>query len=40
LITHNVAIKDMAHRVFLFGDGRITGTFTNDSRKPASTISW
>jgi putative ABC transport system ATP-binding protein len=40
LITHNVAIKDMAHRVFLFGDGRITGTFTNESRKPASTISW
>ena len=40
LITHNVAIKDMAHRVFLFGDGRITGTFTNESRKPASAISW
>ena len=40
LITHNVAIKDMAHRVFLFGDGRITDTFTNDSRKPASAISW
>ena len=26
LITHNAAIKDMAHRVLLFGDGRITGT--------------
>ena len=40
LITHNAAIKDMAHRVFLFGDGRITATYTNESRKPASAISW
>jgi putative ABC transport system ATP-binding protein len=40
LITHNVAIRDMAHRVFLFGDGRITGTFTNEVRKPAASISW
>ena len=40
LITHNAAIKDMAHRVFLFGDGRITGTYANASRKPASAISW
>jgi putative ABC transport system ATP-binding protein len=29
LITHNAAIKDMAHRVLLFGDGRITGTQVN-----------
>jgi putative ABC transport system ATP-binding protein len=40
VITHNAAIKDMAHRVFLFGDGRITGTYANASRKPASAISW
>lgn len=40
LITHNAAIKDMAHRVLLFGDGRITGTQTNDTRKPPSAISW
>ena len=40
LITHNAAIKDMAHRVLLFGDGRITGTQVNDSRKPPSAISW
>jgi putative ABC transport system ATP-binding protein len=40
LITHNAAIKDMAHRVFMFGDGRITSTFANESRKPASAISW
>jgi hypothetical protein len=30
----------MAHRVFLFGDGRITGTYATESRKPASAISW
>jgi putative ABC transport system ATP-binding protein len=40
LITHNAAIKDMAHRVFLFGDGRITATYVNESRKAPSEISW
>jgi putative ABC transport system ATP-binding protein len=40
LITHNAAIKDMAHRVLLFGDGRITGTQVNDVRKPPSEVSW
>jgi putative ABC transport system ATP-binding protein len=40
LITHNAAIKDMAHRVFLFGDGRITGMHVNETRKPPSAISW
>ena len=40
LITHNAAIKDMAHRVLLFGDGRITGTQVNGTRKPPSEISW
>jgi putative ABC transport system ATP-binding protein len=40
LITHNAAIRDMAHRVFLFGDGRITGTHVNETRKPPSAISW
>ena len=39
LITHNAAIKDMAHRVFLFGDGRIAGTSVNECRKPPSEIS-
>jgi putative ABC transport system ATP-binding protein len=28
LITHNAAIRDMANRVLLFGDGRITGLVT------------
>jgi putative ABC transport system ATP-binding protein len=40
LITHNAAIKDMAHRVLLFGDGRITGTQVNATRKQPSEISW
>ena len=40
LITHNAAIKDMAHRVLLFGDGRITGTHVNATRKPPSEITW
>ena len=40
LITHNAAIKDMAHRVLLFGDGRITGTQVNDVRKRPSEVSW
>ena len=40
LITHNAAIKDMAHRVFMFGDGRITGTFVNATRKAPSEITW
>ena len=40
LITHNAAIKDMAHRVLLFGDGRITGTQVNADRKKPSELSW
>ena len=32
VITHNVAIKDIAHRVFYFGDGRITRTQVNRKR--------
>jgi putative ABC transport system ATP-binding protein len=40
LITHNAAIKDMAHRVLLFGDGRITSTHVNAERKKPSEISW
>ena len=40
LITHNAAIKDMAHRVLLFGDGRITGTQVNANRKQPCEITW
>jgi putative ABC transport system ATP-binding protein len=40
LITHNSAIKDMAHRVLMFADGRITGTLVNETRKAPSEITW
>jgi putative ABC transport system ATP-binding protein len=40
LITHNAAIQEIAHRVMLFGDGRITAVKTNTTRKPPSAISW
>jgi hypothetical protein len=30
----------MAHRVFTFGDGRITATHTNETRAKPSEISW
>jgi putative ABC transport system ATP-binding protein len=40
LITHNAAIRGMAHRVLLFGDGRITATEVNAQRKQPSEITW
>jgi len=40
IITHNAAIRDMAHRTFLFGDGRITGVEVNAVRKAPAEISW
>jgi putative ABC transport system ATP-binding protein len=40
LITHNAAIREMAHRVLMFGDGRITATHLNETRKSPSEISW
>jgi putative ABC transport system ATP-binding protein len=40
IITHNVAIQDIAHRVVHFGDGRIVSSNIIAERKPASAISW
>ena len=40
LITHNAAIREMAHRTFFFGDGRITGVEVNKARKAPSEIHW
>lgn len=40
LITHNAAIREMADRVMMFGDGRITATQVNTERKMPSEISW
>ena len=36
LITHNAAIQDMAHRVMLFGDGRITAN--EDQRNAQAAV--
>ena len=40
VITHNVAIRGIAHRVINFANGRIASVETNQSRLPASAISW
>jgi putative ABC transport system ATP-binding protein len=40
IITHNAAIQSMAHRVFTFGDGRITSTHVNETRLRPSEIVW
>jgi putative ABC transport system ATP-binding protein len=40
LITHNAAIREIAHRTFYFGDGRITSVEINKARKAPSEISW
>ncbi|MEQ1579296.1 MAG: ABC transporter ATP-binding protein [Steroidobacteraceae bacterium] len=40
LITHNAVIADMADRVLVMGDGRITQERTNATRRPAKELSW
>jgi len=40
LITHNIGIADMADRVIRFGDGRIVEVRENETRVPASALSW
>ena len=40
IITHNAAIKDIAHRVLLFADGRIHETRVNERRLAPSEVSW
>ncbi|MDK9696603.1 MAG: ABC transporter ATP-binding protein [Siculibacillus sp.] len=40
VITHNAAIREIAHRVVHFGDGRILSTHVNAGRKAPSEISW
>ena len=40
LITHNAAIRDIAHRTFYFGDGRITRVEVNKARKAPAEIHW
>jgi putative ABC transport system ATP-binding protein len=40
LITHNVAIGKIAHRVIYFADGQIARTETNEHRALPNQISW
>ena len=40
IITHNAAIREMAHRVLYFGNGRVTRTVVNTSQRPPSEITW
>lgn len=40
VITHNAAIKKIAHRVLYFGDGRITRTEVNAKRVTPDKVSW
>ncbi len=40
IITHNAAIKDIAHRVCIFADGRIAETRTNAKRIEPAEVSW
>jgi putative ABC transport system ATP-binding protein len=40
VITHNAAISDMAHRVAVFGDGRVKELRTNPARMHAEELAW
>ena len=40
VITHNAAIRTIAHRVVSFADGRIASIETNSDRQPASSVRW
>jgi putative ABC transport system ATP-binding protein len=40
IITHNAAIREMAHRVIRFHDGRIAGVEANATRKRPDEIAW
>ena len=40
IITHNAAIRDMAHTVISFTDGRISEVHSNPTRKRPDEISW
>lgn len=40
VITHNAAIRKMAHRVINFRDGKVESVAVNDTRIPPSEIVW
>ncbi len=40
VITHNTSIREMAHRVLYFGDGRVSRVEVNGARKSPKDLSW
>lgn len=40
VITHNTSIREMAHRVLYFGDGRVSRVEVNGARKSPRDLSW
>jgi putative ABC transport system ATP-binding protein len=40
LITHNVAIGQMADRIVRFADGMVVSVETNPRRRPANELQW
>jgi putative ABC transport system ATP-binding protein len=40
IITHNVAIRTIAHRVVNFANGQIASIDVNAVRQPPSSVSW
>jgi len=40
VITHNTSIREMAHRVLYFGDGRVSRVETNARRKSPKELNW
>lgn len=40
VITHNTSIREMAHRVLYFGDGRVSRVETTAVRKSPKDLSW
>ena len=40
MVTHNATIRSMAHKVIQIRDGQISGEYENDSRIPASGLTW
>ena len=40
VITHNAAIRAIAHRTVNFANGKIASIETNPARKPAASVTW
>ena len=40
IITHNASIQEVADRVLLFADGRVSGTRRNETRRAAADLAW